>query len=508
MKRIFLFAIIFFFSHSILFSQNAFVQNELDDYILKAMKNENIPGVSVVIVKDGKVIVLKGYGYREKEKINKVDENTLFMIGSNTKAFTATSICLLDYEKSLSLNDKVTKWMPDFKMYDDFVTKDVMIRDLMCHRLGLQTFEGDFVNWDSDLSRAEIINNLRNLVPVFPFRARFGYCNAAFLTAGELIPIVTGKSWDDYVNEKIIGPLQMTRTYINVEGIKNKKNSALPYTTIIDSLVKIPYPNINNLAPAGTISSCAKDMSNWISMQLDSGKFNGNQIIPFQVLKQTRMSNMVAGNGLGPDFPGSHFQNYGLGWFLDDINGKLLIWHTGGVDGFVSSVCLIPEENLGIVTLTNTDQNLLFEDLPFQIIASYLGVSPKKNYSEMSLKGIIEKQKQEKEFFEKNKKLVEENSASDINLKMYTGTYTNPAYGKIEIKIGDDGKLKIYFSHHPFLIGQLENIGGNSFFCTYNHPEYGYKVIPFEMKDSKVYSVKISVNNFIDFMPYEFVKEN
>jgi len=507
MKRLFLFTIIFFLSHSLTFSQNTFVQNDIDDYILKALQNDDIPGVSVAIVKDGNVVLAKGYGYREKEKINKVDENTLFMIGSNTKAFTATALCLLEYEKSLSLNDKVSKWMPDFKLYDELATKDIMIRDLLCHRLGLQTFEGDFVNWDSDLSRAEIIHNLRNLIPVFPFRSRFGYCNAAFLTAGELIPIVTGKSWDDFIQEKILTPLDMKRTFVSVSGIANDKNSAFPYTENIDELVKLPYPNIDNLAPAGTISSCAKDMANWLLMQLDSGKFNGATVIPFDALKQTRMSNMVAGNGMGQFFPSSHFRNYGLGLFLADYYGKLVVWHTGGVDGFVSSTCFLPEENLGIVILTNTDQNSLYDALRYQIIDSYIG-APFRNYEDKYLEGKAAQKKEEKEFIEKNRKLVAENSASDISLKIYTGTYTNSAYGKIEIKIGDDGKLKIYFSHHPFLIGQLEDIGGRSFFCTYNHPEYGYKVIPFEMKDSRVYSVKITVNDFIDFMPYEFVKDN
>lgn len=506
MKKLIGFFLIIFFCYSSVYSQNDFVQNKLDDYILKAMQNENIPGVSLTIVKDGKVIVSKGYGYREKEKINKVDANTLFMIGSNTKAFTAAAICLLNYEKSLSLEDKVIKWMPEFKMYDDCTTKDIMIRDLLCHRLGLQTFQGDFVNWDSDLSRADIIHNLRNLIPVYPFRARYGYCNAGFLTAGEIIPIVTGKSWEDFIKDKILDPLQMNRTFVTVSGIINDKNSALPYTESLDTLVKIPYPNIDNLGPAGNISSCSKDMANWLLMQLDSGKFNGTQIIPFDALKQMRLSNMVTGNGLGQFFPSSHFRNYGLGWFLADYDGKLIIWHTGGVDGFVSSVCFLPEENLGIVVLTNNDHNSLFEALRYQIIDSYLGL-PYRDYEEQAYQSGLDHQKNEIEFYNKNKKLVEQNSASDLNLKMFTGTYTNNAYGKIDIKLNDKGKLDIYFSHHPFLIGHLEDIGGYSFFCSYNNAEYGFKVIPFTVKDGKVISAKISVNDFIDFMKYEFIKD-
>src|SRR5215211_3877049 len=180
-----------------------FVRDSLDSYVQRALNTWKIPGVAVAVVKDGKVIVMKGYGVKEAGKVDKVDENTLFMIGSNTKAFTATALAVLDAEKKLSLDDKVQKWLPDFKLYDTWVTKETNIRDLLCHRLGFETFQGDFMYFDSDLSKEDVRDKLSKVKPLYSFRSRWGYTNAAFLTAGEIIPKVTGKTWAEFLKERI-----------------------------------------------------------------------------------------------------------------------------------------------------------------------------------------------------------------------------------------------------------------------------------------------------------------
>ncbi|HYK56818.1 MAG TPA: serine hydrolase domain-containing protein, partial [Flavisolibacter sp.] len=169
----------------------SFVKDSLDSYVQKALQDWKIPGVAVCVVKDGKVVVMKGYGVKEAGTDNKVDSNTLFMIGSNTKAFTGTALAILEAEKKLSLDDKVQKWLPDFKLYDPWVTKEATIRDLLCHRLGFETFQGDFMYFDSDLSKEEVRDKFSKVKPLYGFRSRWGYTNAAFLTAGEVIPNVT-----------------------------------------------------------------------------------------------------------------------------------------------------------------------------------------------------------------------------------------------------------------------------------------------------------------------------
>lgn len=486
------------------FPQNTFITDSLDGYINRAMKQWQIPGMAVAVVKDGKVVVAKGYGVREVGKPGKVDENTLFMIASNTKAFTATSLCLLEQQKRLSLDDKVTKWMPNFRLYDTLATRDVMIRDLLCHRIGLETFQGDFINIWSDLSRQDVIDHMRLHKPVYPFRTTFGYCNAAFLTAGQIIPLATDTSWDDYVKYHFLLPLKMTRTSTNIAAIKGDNNAAQPYTRFNDSLVKIQYMSFDNIAPAGSINSSVKDMSNWLLMQLDSGRFDGKQLVPFDALQETRAGQTIEGSG-SSFFPSNHFSVYGLGFDLEDYGGKLIVSHSGGAAGFVSYVTLIPEEHLGIVVLTNTDVNSLFFALPRQITDAYLGM-PYRNYSDIFFSFAERRRMRENEELKKDRELVARKQPPSLSLKSYSGTYANSVYGTITIK-AENNKLNIYFSHHPGLIGQLEPRDGNTFLCTYSDPEYGIKVIPFTVENNQVKSVTITVNDEIEFLPYEFVKQ-
>lgn len=487
------------------YSQNSFISDSLDIYIENALKLWNIPGVSVAIIKDGKTILAKGYGVKEMNSNSKVDENTLFMVASNTKAFTGTALALLEYEKIISLDDRVIKWMPDFKMYEEPVTPLVTIRDLLCHRLGLQTFQGDFINWSSNLTRNEIIYNFRNLKPVFGFRARYGYCNAGFLAAGEIIPLVTGMTWDEYITNKILKPLEMNRSSVDGNIMKSDNNVCKGHTIFLDTLSTVPYDEVNNLGPAASLCTSAKDIANWLVMLSDSGRYNGNIIIPYNVLAKTINPNIALGINQSPVFKGlKHIRTYGLGWQVEDYGGRLLVSHTGGVNGFVTSTCFLPEEKIGIAVFTNTDANYLYEALKYQIIDSYLNL-PYRNYSNL-FHGLFEPgNKEEIGNYKETMNIVKQNQKPELNLDNYEGIYWNNAYGRIEIK-PDNSHLKVYFSRHPFLTGNLHYTSGNSFYCIYSHPGWGAKMIKFQVTEGKVKSVIIKVNDNIDFMEYEFEK--
>lgn len=470
------------------------------------MKLWNIPGVAVAIVKDGKIIVSRGYGVREIYKNDLVDENTLFMIASNTKAFTATALCLLEHDKILSLNDKVIKWLPYFRLYDSVITNYVTINDLLCHRLGLMTFQGDFVNWSSNLSSREIIERLKLLKPVSEFRTTFGYCNAAFLVAGEIIPVVTTYTWEEYVTKVILKPLKMTRTFLSSEIMSKDDNASRGHSAYIDSLIVIPYDKVDNLAPAGSMCSSVRDIARWLLMLTENGKFEGEEIIPGGVLEKTYTPNTIIGLNRSKIFKGiKHIRTYGLGWQVEDYAGRLLVSHTGGVNGFVTSTCFLPEERLGIAVFTNTDNNYLYEALKYQIIDSYLKM-PYRNYSTMFYEFRKDEISQMKDFIDKENSLVKTFPQPEFPLVMYSGTYVNNIYGQIEIKL-EENQLNIYFEHHPFLKATLTPRGGSSFLCTYNHPGYGIKIIEFSTQDGEINSVTIKVNDSIDFMPYEFVKK-
>ena len=355
----------------------------MDSYINRALKDWEIPGLSVCIIKNGKVVVIKGYGVKELGANDPVDENTLFMIGSNTKAFTATALATLETENKLSLDDKVTKWIPEFKLDNKAAGEQAIVRDLLCHRIGFQTFQGDFTYWTSNLTRKEVIEKMGHIKAVYPFRTKWGYTNAAFVTAGEIIPKVTGKQWEDYIKEKIFTPLGMNNTLALSKDFPNAPNKAVPYTMDNGKLVKIPYCYIDNLAPAGSIGSSVNDMSKWVMMQLNNGKYNGKEIIPSKAIQSTRFPNSIMGNG-STVFNKSNFTLYGLGLELQDYEGRRIISHTGGVNGYVSSVTMIPGEKLGIVILTNTDQNQLYEALKWEIMDAYLGLTY-RNYSKLYL---------------------------------------------------------------------------------------------------------------------------
>lgn len=485
------------------YSQPTFITDSLDAYIKHALQQWQIPGLAVAIIKDGKVVVSKGYGVREMGKADRVDENTLFMIASNTKSFTATSLALLEEEKRLSLDDKVTRWMPDFKMYDQCVTYEITVRDLLCHRVGLQTFQGDFLNWNCDLSRKDLISRFHLHKPAYSFRSQYGYCNLGYVTAGEIIPLVTDTSWDDFIRYHYFIPLEMNRTSTTVNAIATDKNAAKAYTLVDGKPTIVPYANVENLGPAASINSSVKDMSHWLLMQLDSGRYQENQIVPFGVLQKTRTSQTIV-NQLNPAFPSTHFSTYGLGWELEDYAGKKIIHHSGGADGFVTSTCIIPEEQLGIVVLTNSDANWFYDILRRQIIDAYLD-EPFRNLSDLYLQRFNRKQKKSNEELANFKTIVAKKNKLPLDINKYVGGYQNAVYGNLRI-LNENGKLVLHFEHHPTLTGTLEYLEKDSFLCTYNIPTYGIKMLPFKITDGKVESITVKVNDEVDYMDYEFLK--
>ncbi len=511
-KCCFLFFIILLSIHAA--AQNdsipSFLKDSLDNYVNKALAEWQIPGVAVCVVKNGKVVLMKSYGVREMNGTAKVDENTLFMIGSNTKAFTATALAMLGTENlpagrsgKLSLDDKVQKWLPDFKLYDPWVAKEANIRDLLCHRLGFETFQGDFMFFDSDLTVAQVREKMGKLKPMYSFRSKWGYTNSAFLTAGEIIPKVTGKTWAEYVTDNIFKPLGMNNSLALSKDIKTAANASLPHTVVRGELRKVPYGNIDNLAPAGSISSSANDMSKWVIAQLNAGKLDGKEIIPPAAIGQTRIPHSILGNG-GHMYNKAHFSLYGLGWFLEEYAGKKIVAHTGGVNGFVTSVCLVPEEKLGIIVLTNTDANIFFEALRNEIQDAYLGL-PYRNYSKVYLDGQkADEQEKEKEF-KTAKDTIAMNLKTELPLTAYAGEYLHDVYGNMNIRL-ENGKLIMRFQHHKGRYGTLEPLGGNRFFCTYSDPLYGMKKLTFTVEDKKVRSLMVRVADFVEFTPYEFKK--
>jgi CubicO group peptidase (beta-lactamase class C family) len=482
--------------------QNAFIRDSLDNYVNKAIQDWQIPGVAVLVVKDGKPVVMKGYGVKEAGKPDKVDENTLFMIASNSKAYTGTLLANLEYEKKLSLDDKVTKYLPDFRLYDACATQLCSIKDLLTHRVGLKTFQGDFMYWESKLTRQQVIQKFGMLKPEYEIRNGYGYCNAAFLTAGEIIPKVTGKPWEQELQERILNPLKMNQTLALSVNLPKQKNLATPHTLVGGNLIKMAYPNLDNLASAGSMSSCISDLSHWIIMQLDSGRYEGKRVLPWEVIRKTRDGVNLITNRKSKGGP-RDFQAYGLGWFVQDRFGKLLYQHSGGADGFVTQTILVPEENLGVVVLTNTDTNDLYSILAYQIVDSYL-TEEYKNWSNASLAGFKKNIEEEAKRIKAEQDTVAMKNKPTLPLAAYAGKYRHPVYGSAEVKV-DNEKLRVIFEHHD-IFAILEPKGKNDFLCTFSSPILGIHPAPFEVDNGKVKNMTIKVNDFIEYDPYIFEK--
>jgi len=504
MKQI-LFCFTFFLSVLYCFSQQpAFVADSMDAYINRGLKEWNIPGLAVAVVKDGKVVFMKGYGIRQVGKPDKVDENTLFMIASNTKLFTGTALANLEAQKKLSLDDHVSKYIPGFRLYDENSSRIVSIRDILSHRIGTKTFQGDFTFWNSTLPREEIINRMRLLKPPFIFRQDLGYCNSCFLTAGQIIPVVTGHSWSDYIQENFLTPLGMSNTYPLTKDFDKRVDIAHPYTNTFGELKEVPFDSIDNFAPAAGIVSNVKDLSKWLIMQLDSGRYNGKQIVPWSVVQKTRDINTISGSRKSSVYP-SHFRGYGLGVFMTDYNGRMVYYHTGGADGFVTNTCFVPEENLGITILTNNDNNIFFEALRYQILDAYLGV-PYTNRDAFYLKYATAENAETMAGIDTLNLRAAAGNKPAVELSAFAGNYNNTLFGDIHIT-QKGSRLLISFDNHPHLTATLQYMDHNEFLLTYSHPGYGIFPAKFTIENGKVKSVLIKVNDFLEYDPYLFKKK-
>ena len=426
----------------VLFAAPAMAQNlppDLDEYVARSMKTFEVPGMAVAVVKDGKVVVSKGYGVRKLGEATPVDENTLFGIGSNTKAFTAAALATLVDEGKISWDDPVYERLKGFEMYDPYVSKEMRIRDLLCHRSGLGLGEGDLMFWPhTSFTRDEVVYRLRFLKPATSFRTTYAYNNLMFLTAGQVVAEVSGKSWDNYVRERILLPLGMTATNTSNTALKEGENWAWPHSKVEGKLQPIPFENLDNAGPAGSINSSVAEMSKWLLLQLNRGKIPATDTRIFSEKSSREMwaQQMIVPVGdAPPEIKGlqRHFAGYGMGWVLRDYKGRKLVSHSGGVAGFVTRVMLVPEENLGVVILTNAEEDLAFESVLFHMLDAYLG-GPTQDYI-AAFKAIEDKDRKEAdETMGKASQSRAADSKPSLALAKYAGDYADPWYGKVTIR--------------------------------------------------------------------------
>lgn len=436
--------------------------NKIDDVIKASMARFDVPGMAVAIVENDKVIFAKGFGVTNLDTNKKVNKDTLFGIASNTKAFTTAALAKLVDEGKLSWDDRVIDHLPEFRLYDSYVTREMRIRDLLSHRSGLGLGQGDLMIWPStDKSVDEILAGLQYLKPASSFRSKYAYNNLMFVTAGEVVARVSGMSWNDYIEKNILQPLHMDNSRAGFSRIpKSNKNWATGHIPMDGTLHPFFVNYLEDFRGAGAIASSVSDMSQWLRTQLAGGKMpNGEQL--FSEKQQAQMWHPhITSMASKSAFESYHqqFRGYGLGWSIEDYHGFKKLGHGGGILGMVSQVTLLPEKKLGIVILSNQQAFGALSAVTHEVLEDALELED-KDWVEDLAKSHFEGKQQAYANAKPEAPADYQPQLPNIN---YTGTLHDDWYGDVIIE-QLDGKLRIDFTHTKRLKGTLEHYTGNTF---------------------------------------------
>ena len=441
--------------------------NELDALVQKAIDKFNVAGVAVAIVKDGKIIHEKGYGVRSITTKLPVDEHTNFQIASNSKAFTTAALSILIDEGKLSWKDKVRTYLPEFKMYNDYVTENFLVEDLLCHRSGLGLGAGDLMDFPdgTDFTIKDKLTFFQNFKPVSNFRTQYDYDNQLYIIAGELIARVSGMKWEKFIQTKILDPLQMSNSFSSLHAVKDKVNLAAPHSTETGTIRTISAFNDQINGAAGGIVSNVDDISKWMITQINRGKYGANlEKQLFSPIRQKEMWTIHTVTGVNSDPRyNQHFGGYGLGWGLADIKGNLQVSHNGGLPGMLTSVTMIPDLKLGIVILTNTESGggSLFSAVRQTIIDSYLGLND-NGWIDIYSKRMQARNSSADSVVKKVWQTAEAAKESKIIAADYVGIYKDNWFGEIEVFL--KGK-QLWFRalRSPKLNGPMSFYNANTF---------------------------------------------
>lgn len=438
----------------------------IDSLVERSMKTFDVPGIAVGVIKDGKIVHAKGYGVRSLNTPQKMDENTLFGIASNSKAFTTAALGILVDEGKIKWDDKVRDYIPEFKLYSPYVSEEFTIRDLLTHRSGLGLGAGDLMFFPdgSDFTLKDVIHNLRYLKPVSGFRSKYDYDNNLYIVAGEVIARVSGKSWADFVEERIIQPLGMTKTAATFERLKDKSNVIDGHAPVNGKVQVIDRSSLKVAAAAGAVNSNVTDLLKWVNTLLSNGKYgDGKQLISEAVLRELwTPQTIIRVNDPGPYK--THFAAYGLGFALSDVSGYKQVRHTGGLEGMVTEITMIPELNLGIIVLTNQQEGGAFSSISNQIKDGYFGRTGTdwvNVLSERRKKSLSEAKTLTDGIW---KKIDEAQKAAGdkVVIDPFVGNYSDAWLGTVTISV-KDGKPWFQSKRSPKLTGELLPYKGNTF---------------------------------------------
>lgn len=421
--------------------------------INKILKDHHAAGMAVAVVEKNKIVFSKGFGYRDIGNKLPVTDSTQFAIGSCTKAFTASLIGMLQKEKEIDLDKPFSNYLKEFKFYNNELTQQISLRDMMSHRTGLPRHD---LSWfvDPD-TRQNLAKRVEFMQPSAPLRQTWQYNNFMYLLQGVLVEKLTGTSWESNIQSKIFSKLGMKNSNFSVKTMATYKEPALGYNVIKDSVIhKTTYYDIDGMGPAGSINSTVIDMAQWLKVWIQGGKLDTVQIIPSSFVSEAISSQMIMSAALpNTEKPDVQFMNYGFGWMLSSYKGHYRVEHGGNITGFSASTCFFPTDSIGIVVLVNQDGSKVPSIVRNTIADRILGLKY-FDWNTDALKSV----KKAKEFAEKAEKSTASNQVLHTNtshaLKNYTGVYTNNAYGKFEVFQKDDS-LFVKLKNDTWWLGQF-----------------------------------------------------
>ncbi len=424
------------------------LEKELND-ILEATQ---APGFALAIIEGKKIIYAKGFGYSDYENKIPADANTLYAIGSTSKAFTSSILGQLRQEDKLSFDESPIKYVPDLKFFNDEMNNNIIIKDLMCHRTGLPRHDLSWYLFPTN-NKDSLLLRVQHQEPFIGVRQQWYYNNFMFLAQGVIAERVTGKSWEENIKERFFKPLGMTRSNVSIDELEKSSNAAIGYELKKDNIIsKMDYYHIASMSPAGSINSSVNDMSNWIITWINKGKFNDKQILPESYVDEAISSQMVVSGALPEkEFSDIHLLNYGYAWFLSSYKGHYRVEHNGNIDGFSAYVSFFPSDSIGVVVLTNQNNSELPDLVSNTVADRMLKTQNKTDWTKRFTDQKVMDKKEEEEVKTISSKI--ENTKPSHILQDYAGKYSHPGYGEFNITNKNDSlfanfKLKTFYLRH------------------------------------------------------------
>jgi CubicO group peptidase (beta-lactamase class C family) len=472
MRPVFLFVLFLFTIYSSAQTKSQKVSSLLsqgaifDKYIQDAMPVWKVPGLSVAVVKDGRIIFKKGYGRTELGKSTAFDTSTIAICASTTKAMTAVCVAFLVDAGKLKWNDKVADILPGFKINDAYTTSQITVKDLLTHNAGLGNADWLWVVQNDD---SDILRRMQYLIPSYSLRSSFIYQNLMYGVAGQVIEKVSGKKWQDFITENLFRVLGMTRTYATYVYSSKETNRISPHFMINDSVNVIPYIDYPGVSAAGAVWSCANDISKWMMFMLDSAKWNGKRFLrPETFSELMKPQAIIPANEFYPTMKITkpHWTTYGLGWFQQDYRGKMIEFHTGSLDGAVAIIGLVPDEHFGIYIFENLDHAELRHALMLKAFDLWLFNDNSKDWSTdlFKLYSKLKADSKEKQKESDTKRVP--GTRPSLALQGYIGKYSSDIYGDAQVTI-NDGNLFVKYPNNNIL--KLEHWNYDIFKGSFNN---------------------------------------